>query len=148
MIKLNRNHIFLIGITTCFLFIGINILNYRMNSDFAKGKVITYRTSHNNNAVIAFNLNGKEIRFLSEASINKDDKNEVTVIYNKDNPENAAVYTFVGFYMFYFFFAIIPLMLFTAFIYSWFDKYDFVIVNFRKMKVNTETGLVKKENVK
>ncbi len=93
--------------------------------------------------VISFMHEEKEIRFVSESKPDPENREHVKIIFKNNDPENAAVYTFFGFYMFYFYFTIIPLMLFGAFIYSWFDKYDFVIVNWRNKKVSKERLPVK-----
>lgn len=140
MIRLNRHHIFIAGVITAFLFVGIHILNFRLNSSFTEGKSVG---GYGTYVVIAFKHNGKEIRFMTESKPDPEMRDHVKVIYSNDNPENAAVYTFLGFYMFYFYFTIIPLMLLAAFVYSWFDKHDFVTVNFRKMKVSKETAIEK-----
>ena len=60
----------------------------------------------------------------------------------------SIFYTFIGFYMFYFYFLILPMVLYAAFIYSWFDKRDFVLVDFKKRKISKLESLyiVKRPN--
>lgn len=135
MIKLNRNHIFLIGLLVAFLFVGIHILNFELASNSANGEVVGYRDKK---CVVAFYVNGEEIRFLSEPNLSYKVHDKVEVIYKINNPKNAAIYDFIGFYLNYFLYSIIPIMLFASFNYAWFDKYDFVIVNWRNRKISKE----------
>lgn len=135
MIKLNRNHIFLLGLLVAFLFVGIHILNFELVSDSASGEVVGYRDKK---CVVAFYVNGEEVRFLSEPNLSYKVHDKVEVIYKIKDPKNAAIYDFIGFYMNYFLYSIIPIMLFASFNYAYFDKYDFVLVNWRKRKVSKE----------
>jgi len=129
MFTLNRNHIFLIGLLTAFLFAGINILNFVIVSDFANGKVSAW---YGNQPWVDFYLDGKLIQFAGEADTFVNLNGEVTVIYETSNPKNAAIFSFSGFFLRYFYFLVLPLLIFTAFIYSYFGRYDTVTVNFRK----------------
>lgn len=141
MIRLNRHHIYLIGVITAFLFAGIHILNFYNKSDFTKGSLIAY---DGNAPRILIKVNNTEYIFTGQSDLHLDPTEKIEVIYDKNNPTNASVYTFWGFYMFYFYFIIVPLVVFTAFIYSWFDKYDRVIVDFRKKKVSSSKELIRK----
>lgn len=142
--KLNRNHIFLIGLFTGLAFCGIHILNFHLKSDFAKGKLVAWENALGTRYPrISFILNDKTYEFMGESNIDLRGLETIDVIYDINNPENAAVYSFNGFYMGYFFYLIIPVMLYAAFIYSWFDKRDFVIVDFKKRKISKSTGLTK-----
>lgn len=142
--KLNRHHIFLIGLFTGLAFVGIHILNFHMKSDFAKGKLISWESNgfRSQSPRIEFAVNGKKHDFIGESNIDLRGSKSIDIIYDKNDPENAAVYTFTGFYMRYFFFLIIPMMLYAAFIYSWFDKRDFVIVDFKKKKISKSRTLI------
>jgi hypothetical protein len=143
--KLNRHHIFLIGLFTGFAFVGIHILNYHLKSDFAKGNLVAWVSDGfgTNSPKIKFTVNDKSYEFLGESNLKLKGMVVIDVIYDKNDPKNAAVYTFMGFYMRYFFFLIIPIMLYAAFIYSWFDKRDFVIVDFKKKKISKSTDIMK-----
>ena len=140
--KLNRHHIFLIGLITAFLFAGIHIFNFMIKSDFTKGILVSY---YGNSPRIQIKVNDEIYIFTAQSDIHISHDEEIQVIYDKGNPENASVYTFAGFYMFYFYFLVVPMILYTAFIYSWFDKYDFVIVNFRKRKISRSREIMKRD---
>ena len=142
--KLNRHHIFLIGLFTGLSFCGIHILNFHLKSDFAKGKLVAWEGgSHTAYPRIAFEVNNSIYEFMGESNLDFDDPKNIDVIYDKTDPENAAVYTFIGFYMFYFYFLILPMVLYAAFIYSWFDKRDFVLVDFKKRKISKSTEITR-----
>lgn len=138
--KLNRHHIFLIGLFTGLAFCGIHILNFHLKSDFAKGKLVAWEGHYPR---ISFEVNSTIYEFMGESNLEFENSKEIDLIYDKTNPENAAVYTFIGFYMFYFYFLILPLVLFAAFIYSWFDKYDYVTINFKKRKISKSREIMK-----
>ncbi len=138
--KLNRHHIFLIGITTGFLFAGIHIFNFMIKSDFTKGVLVSY---DGNSPRIQIKVDGKNYIFTGLSDISIAPGERIDVIYDTNDPKNASVYTFVGFYMFYFFFLILPMILFTAFIYSWFDSRDYVIVDFKKKKISKSREIIK-----
>lgn len=142
--KLNRHHIFLIGLFTGFAFCGIHILNFHLKSDFAKGNLVSWENAMGTRYPrISFKLNDKTYEFMGESNIDLRGLETIDVIYDINNPENAAVYSFNGFYMGYFFYLIIPVMLYAAFIYSWFDKRDFVLVDLRKRKISKSTEMTK-----
>lgn len=141
MIRLNRHHIFFIGVITAFLFSGIHILNFYMKSDFTQGSIISY---DGNAARILIKINDKEYIFTAQSDLHLDPAEKTDVIYDKKNPANASVYTFWGFYMFYLYFIIVPLILYTAFIYSWFDKFDYVTLHFKTKKISKSKELIRK----
>ncbi len=129
MYTLNRNHIFLIGLITAFLFAGINILNFVIISEFTEGKVVGW---DGNEPVVSFKLKGEIIQFTGEIDTNVDVGDNVNVLYEEAAPKNAAIFSFTGFFMPYFWYLVLPLLFFTAFIYSYFGRYDTVTVNFKK----------------
>lgn len=129
MFTLNRNHIFLIGLTTAFAFAFIHILNFRIKSEFTEGKVSGW---YGNDPIVYFTLDGKVIQFAGETNLDVDVGDKVSVIYEEANPKNAAVFSFTGFFMPYFMFLIMPLLFYTAFVYSYFGRNDTVTVNFKK----------------
>lgn len=138
--KLNRHHIYLIGIITGFLFAGIHIFNFMIKSEFTKGVLFSY---DGNSPRIEIKVNNQVYIFTAQADIHIHPDEEVDVIYETNNPLNASVYSFTGFFLYYFFFLVVPIVVYTAFIYSWFDKYDFVIVNFKKRKISKSREIMK-----
>lgn len=145
MIRLNRHYIFFIGVLAGFLFSGIHIYNFLKNSEFTKGKLVKWEGyNHSSYPVIMFKANEKNYEFQGTSNLELNSKENIDVIYNKANPENAAVYSFVGFYLNYFLWLVIPIMLYAAFIYSWFDKYDYVTLNFKTKKISKSRELIRK----
>lgn len=129
MFTLNRNHIFLIGLITALLFALIHILNFTVKSEITKGKVVAW---YGPDPVVYFYDEGKMVQFTGESYMNVEVGDIVNVIYEEENPRNAAVFSFTGFFMRYFMFLILPMILFTAFVYSYFSRYDIITVNFKK----------------
>lgn len=145
-LKLNRNIIFIFVVTIILLFAVINRYDYIFKSKVTTGYVSLARTEGLSGAlglgfsqkihVIAFSVGKKKYSIESESNAKLKIGQEVKVIYKKDDPNNAYVYNFTGFWLAPLLYSIIPLLFISAALLAFFDKEDcFVITLGKKLSV-------------
>ncbi|HNQ68669.1 MAG TPA: DUF3592 domain-containing protein [Bacteroidales bacterium] len=146
-ISLNRSKILIIAIITVFAFLAINRIDRIRKSTITTGKVsgVEIRKSKWNHgedrsALIQFEYNGDTIHFRGEQNVQYELEEEVRVVFQNDNPNNAKIYSFAGFWLAPLMYCIIPLWLLSALVLSLFDKSDKVII-----KLGKRTTIVKQK---
>ena len=105
--------------------IGSRIVFF-INSEYADGEVVGFESKSRaflRHPVIKFQLNGNQYQFLAAVNINLELKEPVKVIYKKNNPENAAVYSFFGFWFHYLLFSQVVMIFWTGITVAWFANY-------------------------
>jgi len=136
------------------IFISLNRIHFLIGSKFATGKVVRWRQYRAySTPIIQFTDANYLITFAGEANTDLETDDPVTVIFKKDDPTDAQVFSFAGFVMRPMIYALIPLMLLAAAVYSFLDPRDVVILrmqSFYKIRFSKEKMLVQdvKENHK
>ncbi len=146
-IRLNRIRIMFIGLLIISTFLIINRMVIINECEFTKGTVkkIVVNHSPGNGAIssitplIDFIYKGQTITFEATANINLEMGENVDVIYKKDNPANAEVFSFVGFWLIPIIYCLLPILFLLTATYSFLAANNFLVVDlgtFFKKKIN------------
>jgi len=139
-IYLNRNNILIIAIIIVFVYLVLNQTEKIRKSSTTTGTVTGIEIRENKlnrhetsrSAIIRFEYEGDTIYFTGEQNVNYELGEQVKVIYKKENPNKAKVYSFAGFWLAPLFYCIIPLWLLSALVLSLMNKNDKLVINLRK----------------
>ncbi len=132
-IKLNRNNIFLIGLFIIFIYLVLNRVDYIIGSNTTEGEVIKTR---NHESIIKFQTDSKEITFHGTTIMTLEIGEKVRVIYKVENPKNAKIYRFSGFWFIPILYCLLPLMVLTAAAFSFLAPSNIIIISYEKRKLN------------
>jgi len=140
MVSLNRNRIILIAIAVIILYLFLNRFQYIRKSNFATGEVVALEIKKDvmssekrfSCATIEFEAGDEIVCFSSERDVKYEIGETVKVIYKKDNPLDAKVYSFAGFWLAPTLYCIIPLWLIIAIILSFMNKNALIMFNFKR----------------
>jgi hypothetical protein len=156
-LKLNRNKLFTLGLFIIVIFLSINRLNRFIGAGFTEGQVVeiiksSNRISYNsydnsydrlnaqtnyNFPIIQFSTKSLSFKFQDISNSNVKIGEKVKVIYKKNNPENAEVFTFWGFLFSPILYCLIPLLVLAAAVYSFLSKSEFIEITLEKnFKIN------------
>lgn len=151
-IKVCRFRAFCIGILIIIFYIGLNRLNILVGSQKTTGQVISYQMHDYEGdglllSEVKFELpTGEPFRFTTDKETFLEIGNVLPVLYKKDNPSEAWVYTFVDFWYPAIVWGIFPLILLIAFIYSFLRKDEYLSINlagnFKINKINTDNDVL------
>ncbi len=158
-VKLNRITILLIGISIVIIFLFLNRFDYIIGSTTTIGEVKyikmwtqgTISRTHYTAPIISFNYGSKTITFQAETNMDLEKGEKVNVIYKNKNPQNARIYSFIGFWLAPILYSMIPLLFLTALILSFINKSDEILFSFNKgftmkrinRKLNEDVGQLK-----
>lgn len=141
-IKLNRNKIYLIGVTTIFVFVIINRINFIVGSKFTTGQVIktkswSTRTVRDGGTsytapIVKFVDQNYEITFQGKTNDYLKPGEFVKVIYKADDQSNAVIFSFIDFLLPSLLYSLIPLLLLSAATFSFIESTDIVEINLKK----------------
>lgn len=139
----SRNKFYFIGLFIIFGFYLLNRVNFINKSDFAVGTVLvdkemelsfTQQNDVSDEKVIEFSVNNKLYSFFSNDFEKINDKDTYRVIYDKKNPHNAYVFSFLGFWLSGLLYCLLPIMVWSAFVYSYISPKEHVFINLLKFK--------------
>ena len=145
--KLNRNKIFGIGFAIIVLFITINRVDFLIGSTFTKGKVIRFkdvpfgRGITTKVPIIQFSARQEIHTFQGEINSELKAGEEIEVVYKLDDPLNANVFSFVGFILTPMIYALLPLLIFAAAIFSFLNKNETVTFSMKGISRNRPVDL-------
>ncbi len=97
-----------------------NRLILAINGEITNGEVVSftvlrgYRTGTNIIPYIAFMNEGEQLFFSGVENMDCDRGDIVPVIFNKKDPEEAFVYTFIGFWFLPLIYALVPIFILVA----------------------------------
>ena len=132
-IKLNRKKILFIGIGIIALYLFINRVEFIMGSEFTTGKVVSFYGNRSvSYPVVEFEIVDYIIRFTSEGNMDYYLGDEVPVIYKVNDPVNAEIYSFVGFWLTPIIFMFLPFILLISAVFSFLTKRQYFTVRFGK----------------
>lgn len=147
ILKLNRNKIFVIGISIILAFLLINRVYFISQSEITTGEVVRnkswssnvvslrpYQGSGSYSApVIQFKKDSLEISFQGPTNLEIQDGEHVQVIYKISDPTDAELYSFVGFWFSPLLYCIIPLLFLTAATFSFLNSSDIITIDFKNI---------------
>ena len=143
-IRLNRFQIFMLGIFMILLYVFLYRVKFIRNSELTRGIVIDkkevggLRTGGGQIApIIAFYYDGYQYRFPAELNLNIERGDIVDVIFNLDDPTEAMVYSFSGFWLAPLLYAIFPFILYVAAIYSFIKRGQQFVIPLWKERART-----------
>lgn len=144
VIKLNKFQLFLAGFAVILLCYFTRQITFIVNSERATGEVInetspnwghsrpgSYSSTRLSYPVIKFQAAGQELTFVGESNLDYNTGDKVEVIYRKEDPKDAKIYSFFGFWFGKIAYFLIPLFLWAAFSLSYLDKGEYITLNFR-----------------
>ena len=138
--RLSRKHLYLLGIITILAFGGISFLNKVLESSITNGKIVANGyfvgkkgSTSQLHSLVEFNIRGEKIQFLGK-QLSYEVGQDVKIIYPKENPQKAEIFSFLETYFPILVFSVLPLILWTAFVYSYFNKDTNIILRFWKRK--------------
>jgi hypothetical protein len=133
-LQFNRVQLYLIGSGIILFYVFLNRIINIVESDFANGKVMkenewkTHADPDNEAPpLIEFTRDTLAIIFRADANFKYAPDEIVKVIYNKKDIYDAHVYSFVGFWLSPFLYALLPLIILTAFLFSFFNESSVVV---------------------
>jgi hypothetical protein len=137
--KLNRNHLYFIGIGMIVLYMVVNKLYFLARGSFADGEVISVKTisssgrygsGYSKYPVVKFQTDDYEVTFTGEENLDYVIGDKVSVVYLSSDIEKAKVYSWGGFWMPGLFMGFFPFLILSAAMYSFFGKNDVIVVHF------------------
>jgi hypothetical protein len=130
-IKLNRRQVYAIGLSIIALYIGLNRMDYFIGSETTTGVVIgqSLRTGA---PLVRFVVDSKAVFFETIPNMQVEPYERVSVIYKKENPSHAAVFSFVGFWLYPIIYSLLPFVLLTASVFTFMDSSQRFVVTFGK----------------
>jgi hypothetical protein len=143
-IKLNRNKLFLIGVGIVFIYVLLNRVDYIFGSNITTGEIVRIRSWSGNRSsytapIVKFSTETNEITFQGTTNMDASEGETVDVIYKANDPTNAEIYSFVGFWLSPLIYCILPLILLTAASFSFLTASDMLIFNIGKKFTVTKT---------
>lgn len=85
--------------------------------------------------VVNFYYNSELIVFTAPRNIKIEPGSKVKVIYRKDNPYRAQLYNFYGYWLNAVIFTVLPIIIISAFVFTFVGKSDKVLFSFGKIKI-------------
>ena len=79
--------------------------------------------------VVQFVKGNKVVTFQGETNTSYHKGQSVTVIYNKENINTAKIYSFTGFWLTPLLFCLLPFLLLTAIVFSFFKQDAIIVAN-------------------
>jgi hypothetical protein len=136
--QLNRNRIFFTGFGVILLFLLINRLDHMIGTRITTGQVIgerkwhsySYREGTTNYTAPLVRFSDGTSLFTFEGITNMEVKGgeKLSVIYKIDDPQQAGIYTFTGFWLSPLIYCLIPLLLLGAAVFSFLTASEYVII--------------------
>ncbi len=145
--KLNRRQLLIISFVIILSFLGLNRIRFINNSVITNGEVIGHKEWVNEEfpkekeiaPIIKFSNDTQRIVFTAQKNLNYNVGSQIKVIYKKQSPHKAKIYTFLGFWLKPIIVCIIPLILIFASIFTFLAKDDIIYFSnnkIRKIKKN------------
>lgn len=128
--KLNRDQIYFVGIAIIIIFFFTNKIDFYLRGKITKGNILYNYTWNNNgfkfrgshtNPIVQFSTDKYIVTFSGETDLNYEMSDTVDVIYLKSNIKKAKIYSLGGFWFQGFYWGLIPFIIYTASIYSFFE---------------------------
>jgi hypothetical protein len=145
MIRLGKTGLFLAGFAVIVLCYFIRQLTFVVISERTTGEVISvsnetrrsgnrhsYRTTSLTYPIVRFYIEGEQVIFKGESNLEYVNGDKVDVLYEKDDPSEAKIYTFFGFWFGKAVWFGVVALVWLAFSTSYLDKGEYLTLNFRE----------------
>ena len=140
-----RKKLLWIGVGIISFYYLLNKFEFIFKSARTQGVVVGYADNGRVNAAsIEFEVQSKFYYFEGQKNVEYDGGEKLPVIYLKEDPKQAYVFSFLGFWYTGLIVALIPLMLWCAFVLSFYRESDSISLRFFQNKNNSEA--VKKQS--
>ena len=126
-VRLSRKVLFLIGVTVLFIYLFISRINFLIGSMLVEGHALGGR-SHS----VEYIVDRHKYIIHTEANTTFINGQPVTVICKKSDPGRARVYSMLDFWIPPFIWGVVPLMLYSAAIFSFMGPDDSVEMKYGK----------------
>lgn len=135
MIELNRKKIYLLGVAAIVALLFASRLDFIIGSSFTQGEVLDFESGRSVKwPIVEFQHNNYIYTFEGVSNDDLEMNEKVKVIFKQDDPSDARVFSFVGFLLPPLLWSILPLVLWTAAVYSFLTKKTIIQVPFRFWK--------------
>lgn len=151
--KLGRTHLIIITLFIVVLFVGINRYRYVNSAVITEGIVIGQKIFENKTfpedteyaPVLEFYNGDDKITFTAERNLGYQNGEIHKIIYKKNNPRNAKIYSFTGFWMEPLIISIIPFIIISGFIFGFVSKGDKIMFSINGFKRIRSKKISKKD---
>ena len=156
-IRIGRTRLFMIGLSILIFYIGLNRFDILWGTQKTDGEVIAYQIGGLKTGTLLHEIRfqtaqGYVFKFTSAEDVFLDIGEKVPVIFKKDNPAEAYVYNFISFWYPICIWALFPLILLLAAVYSFLKKDEVILMNlfedFRIKKIRKPKDTSNKENIR
>jgi hypothetical protein len=154
-VRLCRKRLFKIGLGILILYIGLNRLNILLGTQKTEGEVIAYQINSSPAflpEIRYYSPEGQSVRFVGGEGSFFDIGEKVPVIFKINNPSEAWIYTFLSFWYPALIWAIFPLILLIAAVFSFVRKDEVIVMNlfkkFRIRKIRISPDFSNEENLR
>lgn len=93
-------------------------------------------------AAIKFTSENKVYYFTGTQFVNYDIDEKVPVIFLKDDPDTSYVYSFIGFWYSGLLWCLLPVMLYSAFVYAFIKKNQYIEIQLKYPFVRKNKGTI------
>ncbi|NCA79499.1 MAG: hypothetical protein EOM76_04840 [Sphingobacteriia bacterium] len=153
-IKLYRNHLIFSLIILVIIFYFLNRFNIVFDSEFVNGIVVGQKEWTNEQTkkieqtapIIEYNYDGEQHVFIGEINTKHKQGSKVEIILKHCKTENASIYDFTGFWLNAALYCIIPLIVFSAIILTFFDRNKYLNIRFEKKRIFSRGKSIKSSN--
>jgi hypothetical protein len=142
-LRFNRVQLYLCGICIILFYLLLNRLTLVANSSFVKGWVVNEIKWGNGTMgetegfftapVVQFVQHDKVITFQGETNTSYHKGQSVTIIYQKEDVTSAKIYSFTGFWLAPLLYSLLPFLLLTALVFSFFKPDAMIVADMRNL---------------
>jgi hypothetical protein len=139
-LRLNRTQIYISGIFVIFFYLILNRTLLILDSNITRGVVVNEIKWGNGTAgetegfftapIVQFKAGKTKITFRAETNTDFHPGEVVEVLYKKNNINEATIYSFTAFWLSPLLYCLLPILIFTALIYSFLNPASIVVVDF------------------
>ena len=138
--RFNKSQTFLLTTGIILVLVVMGKCVFLMRSNFTKGvvvQIVTSKTESKSPAteiypVVQFNANGKTVTFFAEENLNCQVGDKVTVVYLHSKVTKAFIFSFGGFWLNGFLYALVPFIVLSAAILAFMDTTDLLVISIKK----------------
>ena len=137
MITLSRGKLLLLSALIILAYYFINRISYLYKAEFTNGIVVPvfklpdWKNSTIGSPVIAYSFADSLIKFEGTQYLKYNEGDTVPVVFNPDEPEDAYIFTFMGFWYSGLIWCLWPLMIASGLILGFIRKNQFIIISLK-----------------
>jgi len=132
MFILSRKKFLIIGFSVFLFYFLLNKLSFFIGAEYAEGRIVYFAGNKNPCPVVKFQYRDTVYTFTGDQSFDDYTDKKVEVIFKKDNPLEAKIYSFFGFWWTGIIYGLLPLLIVAAFLLSYLEKDEILVLNYSK----------------